>query len=64
MSKKTEKVPVVPFRMIVLAAEELDFNLANEDKLAILLVRDFLKQDLRVLVSRVQNFVERERERA
>jgi hypothetical protein len=41
MSKKTEKVPVVPFRMIVLAAEELDFNLANEDKLAILLVRDF-----------------------
>lgn len=44
MSKKTDKkVPVVPFRMIVLAAEELDFNLANEDKLAILLVRDFLK---------------------
>ena len=52
MSKKTDKkVPVVPFRMIVLAAEELDFNLANEDKLAILLVRDFLNQDSRVIMT-------------
>jgi len=44
MSKKTDKkIAVVPFRMIVLAAEELDFSLANEEKLAIILVRDFLK---------------------
>ena len=43
MSTKSEKrvVAVVSPKMVISAAEELNLKLANEEKLAALLVRDF-----------------------
>ncbi|CBY36206.1 unnamed protein product [Oikopleura dioica] len=59
MSKKTDKkIAVVPFRMIVLAAEELDFILANEEKLAIILAED-LTYRLQVLVTKSKKHANR-----